>query len=247
MRFASSFMPDWLSNWSPHFIDQCLNFTHHLLPQQCLLCTANAAQRPLCDACHAQLPVLTPVRCPQCATPTPRGELCGACLADPPAFHAVTAAYRYAWPLATLIQQFKYSGNLALARVLAESIVATERAPVDLIVPMPLGPARLRERGFNQALELARFAGAQTRTPIAVDACRRVDDRPPQASLPWRERAKNIRGAFIYNADLSGKRIAVVDDVMTTGATMHEIARTLRKAGAAEVHGWVVARTLKKS
>ena len=87
------------------------------------------------------------MRKPLRATPTPRGELCGACLADPPAFHAVTAAYRYAWPLSTLIQQFKYSGNLALARVLAESIVATERAPVDLIVPMPLGPARLRERG----------------------------------------------------------------------------------------------------
>ena len=69
---------------------------------------------------------------------------------------------------------------------------------------------------INQALELARFAGAQTRTPIVVDACRRVDDRPPQASLPWRERAKNIRGAFIYNADLSGKKIAVVDDVMTS-------------------------------
>ena len=240
-------MPDWLSNWSPQLIDQCLNFMHQLLPQHCLLCTADATQRPVCDACFNHLPVLTAVRCPQCATPTPRGEICGACLAEPPAFDTVTATYQYAWPLTTLIQQFKYSGNLALAHVLAESMAVAERAPVDLIVPMPLGPARLRERGFNQALELARFAGTQTRIPIIVGACRRVDDRPPQASLPWRERAKNIRGAFVYNADLSGKKIAVVDDVMTTGATMHEIARTLRKAGAVEVHGWVVARTLKKN
>lgn len=239
-------MPDWLSNWSPRFIDYCLNFTHHLLPQQCLLCTADAAQRPVCNACFAHLPALTVVRCPQCATPTPRGELCGACLADPPAFDTVSAAFQYAWPLATLIQQFKYSGNLTLARLLAESIVVAERASVDLIVPMPLGPARLRERGFNQSLELARIVGAQTNLQVSVDACRRVDDRPPQASLPWRERAKNIRGAFVYNVELTGKKIAVVDDVMTTGATLNELARILRKAGAVEVHGWVVARTLKK-
>ena len=239
-------MPNWLSNRRPKLIDHCVHFVHALLPQQCLLCTAASATRPVCDACLAHLPVLTPVRCPQCATPTPLGEVCGACLADPPAFQSVSAAFQYAWPLATLVQQFKYSGNLALARVLAESICASISAPVDLIVPMPLGPARLRERGFNQALELSRIVGAHTRTPVGIDVCRRVDDRPPQASLPWRERAKNIRGAFVYNTDLSGKRIAVVDDVMTTGATLHEIARTLRKAGALEVHGWVVARTLKK-
>lgn len=239
-------MPNWLSNLHSGFINQCLNFVHSMLPQQCLLCTAESAQRPVCNACYAHLPALPPLRCLQCATPTPHGDICGACLADPPAFNTISAAYRYAWPLASLIQQFKYSGNLALTRVLADSIVSADRAPVDLLVPMPLGPARLRERGFNQALELTRIISAETNLPIGVDACRRVDDRPPQASLPWRERAKNIRGAFIYNADLCGKRIAVVDDVMTTGATLHEIARTLRKAGAVEVHGWVVARTLKK-
>lgn len=240
-------MPNWLSNRQPEFIDHCVHFVHALLPQQCLLCTAASAVRPVCDACLAHLPVLTPVRCPQCATPTLLGEVCGACLANPPAFQSVSAAFQYAWPLATLVQQFKYSGNLALARVLAESICAGISAPVDLIVPMPLGPGRLRERGFNQALELARIVGAHTGTPVGIDICRRVDDRPPQASLPWRERAKNIRGAFVYNTDLSGKKIAVVDDVMTTGATLHELAQTLRKAGAIEVHGWVVARTLKKN
>ncbi len=217
-----------------------------MLPQQCLLCTAPAPLRPLCDDCHTQLPQLTASRCPQCATPAPRAQLCGACIADPPAFTTVSAAYQYAWPLATLIQQFKYAGNLALARVFAEAMCAANPATVDLIIPMPLAPARLRQRGFNQALELARIAGTILQTAVAANACRRVHDRAPQAMLPWRERAKNIRGAFVYDTDLSGLRIAVIDDVITTGATLNELARTLRKAGAAEVHGWMVARTLKQ-
>ena len=206
-----------------------------------------ATHHQSCPApCHAQLPALTHARCPQCATPTTAAQLCGACIANPPAYASVSAAYQYAWPFSTLIQQFKYAGNLALAPMLAEALCASHPTPVDLIVPMPLGPARLRERGFNQALELARVASVLTNTPLNADACRRAHDRPPQAMLPWRERTKNIRGAFVYNADLSGLRVAVVDDVMTTGATLNELARTLRKAGATEVHGWMVGRTLKQ-
>ena len=186
------------------------------------------------------------MRCPQCATPTPQGKVCGACLAESPAFTTVTAAYAYAWPLAPLIQQFKYAGNLALARLLAEPMCAAIPAPVDLVIPMPLASSRLRERGFNQALELARYASAATGTALAASACRRVLDGAPQAQLPWRQRAKNIRGAFVCDADLAEMRVAVVDDVITTGATLNELARTLRKAGALEVHGWMVARTLKQ-
>ena len=234
-----------LSNLHEKIIDWCTFFAQHLLPQQCLLCTAPAPARALCEDCHAQLPRLDSMRCPQCATPTLHGNVCGACLAAPPAFAAVSAAYAYAWPLAPLIQQFKYAGNLALTRLLAEAMCAAIRAPVDLVVPMPLGSARLRARGFNQALELARYASAATGTTLAASACRRVRDGTPQALLPWKARAKNIRGAFVCDADLEGMRVAVVDDVMTTGATLHEIARTLHKAGAREVHGWVVARTLK--
>ena len=246
MRFASSFMRPRLSNSAAAILDYCTQFVQFALPQQCLLCTAPAPLRPLCDPCHAQLPHLAGARCPQCATPTTLGRLCGACIAHPPAFATATAAYQYAWPLAPLIQQFKYAGNLALAPMLAQALCAAHPPRVDLIIPMPLGPARLRERGFNQALELARVAGALTHTPVHANACRRVDDRVPQALLPWRERAKNIRGAFVYDADLTGLSIAIVDDVMTTGATLNELARTLRKAGASEVHAWVVARTLKK-
>jgi ComF family protein len=216
-----------------------------MLPQRCLLCTAAAPGQALCDGCLAQLPRLAAAHCRQCALPNPHGETCGACLADPPAFARVSAAYSYAWPLAPLIRQFKYAGNLALTGLLADALCSAIGEPVDLVIPMPLGPLRLRERGFNQALELARHAAAATGTRLAANACRRVIDNAPQATLPWRQRAKNIRGAFVCDMDLTGLRVAVVDDVITTGATLQELARTLHKAGAREVHGWMVARTLK--
>lgn len=235
-----------MSNLTLKLLDYCSQIEQSIFSQPCFLCTAPAPARALCDACHANLPRLSCQRCPQCATPAPFAQICGTCLADPPAFSAITAACQYSWPLTPLIHQFKYAGNLALAGVLAEAICAENPPQVDLIIPMPLAPARLRERGFNQALELARIAGRTLQTKVAAHACRRIRDSAPQAMLPWRERAKNIRNAFVYDADLSGLRIAIVDDVMTTGATLNELARTLRKAGAADVHGWVVARTLKR-
>ena len=236
-----------LSNTYRRLIDGCLYFNQLMLPQRCLLCTAAAPVRALCDACHSQSPRLSGLRYPQCALPNPQGEICGNCLADPPAFTRVSAAFSYGWPLAPLIRQFKYAGNLALTGLLADALCSAIRDPVDLVIPMPLGPLRLRERGFNQALELARHAAAATGTALAAQACRRVIDGAPQATLPWRQRAKNIRGAFVCDADLSGLRVAVVDDVITTGATLHELAPTLRKTGAREVHGWMVARTLKQN
>jgi ComF family protein len=117
---------------------------------------------------------------------------------------------------------------------------------VDAIVPMPLAPGRLAERGFNQALEIARPVARRTGIPLLPHACRKVVETAPQAALPWIERAKNVRRAFVCDAGLRGKRIAVVDDVLTTGATLNELARVLRKAGAREISGWVVARTLPR-
>ena len=172
--------------------------------------------------------------------------MCGACLAHPPRFDAITAAFVYEWPLAPLIQQYKYGGNLALALLFARALEATITGAVDLIIPMPLAPARLSERGFNQALEIARIVSRAQKTPLARAACRRVRESVPQATLPWKERARNIRGAFVCDIDLRGKRVAVVDDVLTTGATLNELARDLRRAGAIEIQGWVVARTLRQ-
>jgi predicted amidophosphoribosyltransferase len=109
---------------------------------------------------------------------------------------------------------------------------------------MPLAAGRLRERGFNQAQELARLAGRRLGVRVFAHACRKVADTAPQAALPWKERARNVRGAFVCDADLTGLSVAVVDDVITTGATLNELARNLKRAGAVQVSGWAVARTL---
>jgi len=226
------------------FLNNCLVFGQAMLPQQCLLCAAPAVAKPVCDACYADLPWLPDARCPQCAVPTADGGICGACLSHPPRFDRVSAAFVYAWPLAPLIHHYKYAGHLALATLLAQALSARLAGNADLIIPMPLAPQRLLSRGFNQALEIARVVSRATGVPLAAKACRRVRDTAPQASLPWRERAQNIRGAFVCDADLRGKRVAVIDDVMTTGATLNELARNLRLAGALEIQGWMVARTL---
>lgn len=173
--------------------------------------------------------------------------MCGACLDHPPRFDRVTAVFAYSFPVDALIHAFKYGGNLAVASVLGQllgHVVAAESA--ELIVPMPLSGERLRSRGFNQAYEIARNVAALTAIPVAAHICRKVVDTQPQAALPWKERAKNVRGAFVCDADLSGRKVAVIDDVMTTGATLNELARNLKRAGAVEVSGWIVARALKQ-
>jgi ComF family protein len=245
MRIGSSVIAARLSNWSGFVLNKCKKSVLAALPQSCLLCSAPSGMELLCRPCHAQLPWLKGPRCPQCAVPTFDGSICGACLAHPPRYDWVSAAFVYAYPLDKLIHSFKYNGNLALAPMFAEALAASVNVEADVLVPMPLAPSRLRERGFNQALELARSVGRIIRTPVVRDACRRVRDTLPQASLPWGDRAKNIRRAFVCDADLKGKRVAVIDDVLTTGATLNELARNLRQAGAAEVYGWVVARALR--
>jgi ComF family protein len=198
----------------------------------------------ICASCDADLPRLSLKRCAQCALPLESGNICGACLGRPPRFDRVTAPFSYRFPLDALIQAYKYGGRLAHARVLGAALAAVVEPDVDVIVPMPLAPQRLAERGFNQALEIARFVARITRLPLLTRACRKVVETPPQAALPWKERAKNVRRAFVCDADLQGQRVAVVDDVLTTGATLNELAKVLRKAGATEVRGWMVARTL---
>lgn len=246
MRFASSSIGSSLSNWQTRILNNCAQIAHAMLPQHCLLCSAAANDQALCADCHAELPWLPEARCPQCALPTHSGQLCGACLSHPPRFNAVTAAFAYEWPLAPLIHHYKYAGNLALARLFASALAPRIDSAVDLIIPMPLAPLRLRERGFNQALEIARVVSHHSGIALEPAACRRVRESAPQATLPWKERAKNIRGAFVCDMNLAGKRVAIVDDVLTTGATLNELARNLRKAGAAEVQGWMVARTIKQ-
>lgn len=235
-----------MSNYFPGLLNICLGIGRGLLPQSCLLCGADDAAGPLCPPCRADLPWLPGNRCAICALPLASGKVCGACLDRPPRFDRVEAVFAYRFPVDALIHAFKYGGRLALARTLGEALAGQVARDVDAIVPMPLANGRLAERGFNQALEIARVTAAATGIALLPRACRKVTETPAQARLPWKERARNVRRAFVCDADLADKRIAVVDDVLTTGATLNEIARVLRKAGAAEVRGWVVARTLPR-
>jgi len=225
-----------------------LDAARRALPQRCELCAAASGAELICRGCHSSLPRVGPA-CPVCALPTANGEVCGHCLVDPPPFVATIAAFAYAFPVDRLLHAFKYHGRLALAEWAAGAILdQRERQrgahPPDRLVALPLAPERQRERGYNQAFEIARAIGERLRVPLVRKGMHRVRASPPQVTLPWSERAQNVRDAFACELDLAGMSVAVVDDVMTTGASLAEFARTLRRAGATRVENWVVARTL---
>jgi ComF family protein len=172
--------------------------------------------------------------------------VCGSCLKRPPHFDATLALWRYEFPCDGLVQALKYRARLALAGFFARSLASRPLPAFDVIVPMPLHAKRIAERGFNQALEIARGLARHRGMPIAPRGVLRVKDTLPQTDLPYEERAKNVRGAFLCKLDLSGASIAVLDDVMTTGATLNELARALKRAGATRVENLVVARTVPR-
>jgi len=214
-----------------------------LLGQDCLLCGAASGAAPLCDGCRADLPWLGEA-CPQCAGPSGGGAVCGACLARPPQFDVTVAVWQYEFPLDRLVLALKYGKRLALAELFGEALAGRVGSrPVDAVVPMPLAPRRLAERGFNQAMEIARWVARRAGVRLEPGLAERVRDTAPQTDLPHAARAANVRGAFACTAALAGRSLAVVDDVMTSGATAEELARTLKRAGAARVENWVVART----
>jgi ComF family protein len=206
----------------------------------CYLCRG-AARELLCPACDADLPRLTPTRCPRCALDSPRGEVCGRCLGDAPHYDATVAVLSYEFPADALVHALKFRGELALAGFLGALLFQRiSGSEVDRVVAVPLSDSRLRSRGYNHAAEIARHV-APAKLDLAL--CVRSRDTPPQMELPYAERRRNVRGAFRCTRALAGARVAVVDDVMTTGATLDEVASTLKSAGAARVVNWVVART----
>lgn len=198
----------------------------------------------------AELPLHTDPNCPICAYPTQSGAVCGTCLTHPPAYQTSIAAYTYLFPLDQLVQALKYHHQFAVIDTLTAPLLARIRAsdtPLpDAIIAMPLHANRLKERGFNQSQQLAATIAQQLNLPLLDHACQRSRDTPPQAALPIKQRQKNIRDAFVCDDSVKGKRIAIVDDVMTSGSTLDSVARTLLKAGALEVQCWVVARAVMK-
>jgi ComF family protein len=229
------------------FLNIC-SFIKHSLPEQpCVLCGAPAQNGAWCTACDAALPYLITALCPVCALPTLHGATCGHCLQKPPHFKRTIAAYRYAFPLDKLVLALKYGEQFHLAKDLGNALAQRIQVRPDCLVAMPLHPVRLQERGFNQSLLLARHLGRQLNLPVLPDACRRIRNTPSQSTLPWKERGKNMRKAFSSSAAVAGKHVAIVDDVMTTGSTLNELALALLNAGATEVSAWVIARTLPHS
>lgn len=216
-----------------------------LLPQDCAVCAAPTEGGLVCGACEPHFAQLA-AHCPRCALPSPAGSLCGACISRPPHFDRTIAATEYAYPLDRLMRAYKYDAALAYAALFSESIVraVASAGGIDLVVPMPLHAARLRERGFNQAHELARRVGRALRVPVDPVAATRIRATTVQADLSMDARALNVRNAFTASGAVMGRRVAVVDDVMTTGATLDELARTLKAHGALYVENWVVARAL---
>lgn len=222
---------------------------HGALPQLCALCAAPAGSRLLCTACADGLPRIGAV-CPGCALPTPEGRACAGCRERPPPWRHAVAAFAYAHPLDRLLHALKYRGATAYAPLFAgalvERLLHDARSPPHAIVALPLSPARQRERGYNQAIEIARPLARTLGLPL-VAGLRRTRDTPPLANLPWRERQRLVSHAFAAEPCVAGRAIALVDDVLTTGATLRAATRALQEGGAATVDVWVVARTLPPS
>ena len=219
-------------------------------PSQCAVCHDWGKQR-VCELCVARFAPVVP-RCQRCAIEVPAvATFCGACLTDPPPFEHTLAAVDYAHPWDGLITQFKFHQGLDLAPALTQRLLHTfgegDRPAPALLLPIPLSAARLRERGYNQAWELARRLGRVLNCHADATLLLRVKDTPHQLALAPDKRAGNVHAAFAVEprrrAELAGTTVTLVDDVMTTGATVSEAARTLLQAGAARVHVWVVART----
>ena len=227
------------------------NVQRLLYPSTCLLCGRPGADGlDLCPECRAELP-RNHNPCRRCALPlptdTPAGALCGECQKTPPPFERCLAPFTYRSPLPELINGLKFRGRLAYSRLLAElllpAVAEVAQEPPERIIPVPLHPTRLRERGYNQALELARPLSRHLGIPLELRYCRRIRSTQPQSGLEQKQRRRNIRGAFEISPEIQARHVALVDDVVTTGSTVAEIARQLKRRGVERVEVWALART----
>jgi ComF family protein len=223
--------------------------------QSCLLCDEPAdGNTPICVSCETELPWLGD-HCQTCALPlSASGLTCGQCLHQPPAFKQVIAPWTYGFPIDSLITRFKHNSKWPYGHLLGELLAQSlqhrfddDLARPDALVPVPLANGRLRKRGFNQAQMLARWLSAELDIPSDERLLVRPRDTDAQQDLNAQARQKNLRHAFALTADASpkGRHLALVDDVLTTGATAQAIARLLMDAGARQVDVYCLARTPK--
>ena len=229
-------------------VDMWTRIVQNLLPgPRCHLCQAPAtAAAALCRACTRDLPWLG-AACTHCGLPLASAEedtLCGTCLTDPPPFDRALMPFRYAPPIDRLIGALKFRHDLATGALLGQLLADTVAGrTVDCLFPIPLHPARLRERGFNQAAELCRVVARAHDIPWDSHSLQRIRTAPTQHTSSRRERLRNLRGAFAWEGGTPPARVALIDDVMTTGATARAAAVALKRAGVERVEIWAVART----
>lgn len=226
-------------------VNNWLNFD--LFRPLCWLChTPQPRNQPLCPDCLTVLP-RNRHACRRCALPIPPGQtLCGRCLARPPFYHHSLIPFIYAPPIDQLITGLKFQQKLSHARLLGDLLGLTLPAPhlqsLDALLPVPLHRQRLRERGYNQAVEIGRFVARHAGLPLLTRRCHRVRHTAAQSRLPLARRRQNLRRAFYTDADLRGRSIGIIDDVVTSGHTVNELARCLRRAGAESITIIAVAR-----
>lgn len=226
-----------------------------ILPPTCISCGGignhllNGVALDLCSACYLQLP-FNHYACTACGLPLPESSpalYCGQCLHHPPPYHAGFCAFTYRYPVSDLIRHFKYGHQLACARLLGELLAQylqhNHAIPwPECIIPVPLHRKRYQIRGYNQTIELARFLHRRLNIPIRLDVLKRLKNTPEQAGLSREDRLKNLRQAFVINDVAIPTHVAILDDVITTGSTVHEVALTLKKAGVQHIEVWSVAR-----
>lgn len=216
-----------------------------LLAPRCLICREPGDNgRDLCVKCRHCLP-WNRSACPRCGIPLPVPGECGQCLRHPPPMASTRAVFVYGFPVDRLVPRFKFHRDLAAGRLLAE-LMAQGLAGVDrpdALVPLPLHSARLRQRGYDQALELAKPLSRLLDVPLLAGRLVRVRDTAPQSELDASARARNVADAFsVTDGRALPTRVALIDDVMTTGATLQAAAKALRRAGVQHVDAWVCAR-----
>jgi ComF family protein len=233
------------------WVDSCRRaLAHALFPSNCVLCGgAGDDDIDLCPGCAADLPRNEPT-CLICAEPLAAANsgtrICGACLHDPPPFCRSFVPFRYAYPLDHLVRGLKFRNELACGRVLGQmfagSLLARAQSLPEAIIPVPLARRRYRQRGYNQASELALAIRRATGVPVMSDVAIRQRETAEQAGLDRTARRRNLTGAFAAVAPLRARHVAIVDDVVTTGSTVRELAAVLRDAGAEEIEVWALAR-----
>lgn len=229
------------------------NTLFRLLSKQCLLCLSPTNnQYLLCPDCEEDLPENTH-SCVICAIPfaaTQASLVCGKCQQNPPHYTTSIIPYRYASPFKQLVSQLKFHGNLTYAPLLAHCFVRASKQHnnlPDCIIPVPLHPTRLRERGFNQALELARIISKQLNIPLDYSLCQRDKSTPFQSGLSAKQRKLNLKNAFSITKRHNYNHVAILDDVVTTGTTVNELAKQLKLSGVKTIEVWAITRTENKN